>query len=241
MLLILTGTIRPSLKTDFLALRDEEERLKQYEESIGFFIESGAFSKIIFCENSHYGTDRLVYLEETAKTNKVQLELMSFAGDMEQVVSHGKGYGEGEIMKYVFSNSHLLQEESYFVKITGRMKVDNIKKIVNGINQKRCYFNIPNRTRRDMYDTRMYAMPTEVFKQHFMEKYTEVMDEKGWYLEKVYTEVLRLKKLPVNNFPKYPRITGMSASTGADYVYTEWKCKIKDVLSKFNYYMVKRQ
>lgn len=238
MLLILTGTICPSSKTGFLELRDEAERLKQYEESICFFIESGAFSKIIFCENSNYGTDRLSYLQEKAKENQVQLELLSFCGDTEQVNVHGKGFGEGEIMQYVFENSRLLSGERTFVKITGRMKVNNIADIVCRLKENNCYFNIPNRTHREMYDTRIYAMPTEVFKQHFMEKYTEVMDEEGWYLEKVYTAVLKQKKLPVKNFPKYPRIIGMSASTGYSYVYTEWKCKVKDVLSLFQFYKV---
>lgn len=239
MLLIITGTIAPASETKFLELRDEEERLKQYKGSITFFVESGAFSKIVFCENSNYGTERLTDLTEKAKVHKVELELLSFQGDTEQVKLHGKGFGEGEIMEYAFANSRLLEKETVFMKITGRMKVDNIKNIVSKVKENTCYFNIPNRTHREMFDTRIYVMGTELFRKLFLHCYDEVMDSEGWYLEKVYTSILLKNKIPVSNFPRFPRIVGMSASTGYSYVYTEWKCKIKDVLSLFQYYMVK--
>lgn len=239
MLLIITGTIAPASEMKFLELRDEGERLKQYKESINFFVESGAFSKIVFCENSNYGTEKLADLTEKAKLHKVELELLSFQGNAEQVKLHGKGFGEGEIMEYVFKKSRLLEEEKVFMKITGRMTVDNVADIVSRMKENTCYFNIPNRTHREMFDTRMYVMTTDLFRKLFLHSYDEVMDDVGWYLEKVYTAILLKNKISVKNFPKYPRIVGMSASTGYSYVYTEWKCKIKDILSLFQYYMVK--
>ncbi len=239
MLLIITGTIAPASGTEFLELRDVGERLKQYRESISFFVESGAFSKIVFCENSNYGNAKLWDLTEEAKLHNVELELLSFQGDAEQVKLHGKGFGEGEIMEYVFKNSRLLKKEKVFMKITGRMKVDNIADIVSQVKENTCYFNIPNRTHREMFDTRIYVMAVDLFRKLFLHCYDEVMDSEGWYLEKVYTSILLKNKISVRNFPKYPRIVGMSASTGYSYVYTEWKCKIKDILSFFQYYMVK--
>lgn len=239
MLLIITGTIAPAAETEFLKLRDAGERLKQYKESVSFFIKSGVFSKIVFCENSNYGTAQLADLAVQAEQYKVQLELLSFQGDTEKVKQHGKGFGEGEIMEYVFKNSRLLEKETVFMKITGRMTVDNIADIVSGIKENICYFNIPNRTHREMFDTRIYVMPTELFRRLFLHCYDEVKDQEGWYLEKVYTSILTANKISVKNFPRYPRIVGMSASTGCSYVYTEWKCKIKDILSFFQYYMVK--
>ena len=239
MLLIITGTIAPASGTEFLELRDVGERLKQYRESISFFVESGAFSKIVFCENSNYGTAKIWDLTEEAKLHNVELELLSFQGDAEQVKQHGKGFGEGEIMEYVFKNSRLLEKEKVFMKITGRMKVDNIADIVSKVKENTCYFNIPNRTHREMFDTRIYVMAVDLFRKLFLHCYDEVMDSEGWYLEKVYTSILLKNKISVRNFPRYPRIVGMSASTGYSYVYTEWKCKIKDILSFFQYYMVK--
>lgn len=222
-----------------LVLRDEEERLRQYKDSIYFFLESGAFSKVVFCENSNYGTEKLSYLTEFAQKGGIELELLSFQGNVEMSCIHGKGYGEGEIMDYVFTHSRLVEKEPYFVKITGRLKVDNVKDIVKHINQQRTYFNIPNRTRRDMYDTRIYSMPVNQFKDFFLNSYKRVMDDQGIFLEMIYTEILQKHSIKVFNLPKYPRIVGMSGSGGGIYEYTEWKCKIRDVFSKMNFYKIK--
>jgi len=238
MLLILTGTICPAKETEFLALRDEGERLRQYEESIRFFLNTKTFQKIIFCENSNYGAQKLSYLKEEAKGQNTLLEILSFQGDNRQTRLCGKGFGEGEIMKYVFENSRILSGEASFVKVTGRLKVDNIGEIVSKIKEGQCYFNIPNRTHREMYDTKIYVMPSELFRRLFLNAYDKVMDSEGIYLEKVYTAIIREHGIKVKNFPRFPRVTGVSASTGADYVYTEWKCKIKDILSWFQFYQV---
>ena len=221
-----------------LVIRDEQERLRQYEESICFLLQSQAFSKVVFCENSNYGTEELSHLEKSARQNGIDLEMLSFQGNVEEVCIHGKGYGEGEIMNYVFSHSRLIKEESYFVKITGRLKVDNVKDIVNHMNQKRTYFNIPNRTITNIYDTRIYGMPIEQFKNFFLNSYKQVADKQGIFLEMVYTQILQKYNIRVFNFPRYPRIVGVSGSGGLKYEYTEWKCKIRDVLSQINFYKV---
>lgn len=221
-----------------LILRDVNERLGQYEESIRFLLNSGAFSKVIFCENSNYGTDEISGLWKVAESNGVQMELLSFQGNTDEACIHGKGYGEGEIMKYVFLHSQIALTEPYFVKITGRLKVDNIRDIVIRMDQNKTYFNIPNRTRRDIYDTRIYGMPAGQFKELFMNSYDQVMDEEGVFLEMVYTRILRDNMIRVTNFPRYPRLVGMSGSGGLIYSYKEWKCRIRDICSQMNLYKV---
>lgn len=231
----MTGTIAPGAVSTLL-LRWEEERLNQYIESLEYLIRSRAVTKIIFCENSNYGVKRLEYLQKTARTEGIQLELMSFQGDDKQVGLHGKGYGEGEIMEYILRNSRLIQGEDFFIKITGRMKIDNIKSIVSHLRKDTIYFNVPNHTRRDIYDTRIYAMGIKAFRDNFLREYKNVWDEKGIFLEHIYADIVRKKKLSVKNFPRYPRIRGISGSTGITYEYTPWKCRVKDLLSLFNYY-----
>lgn len=241
MLGIITGTIKPAAQMGQLVIRDEKERLKQYKEGLKALLDSRVFSKLIFCENSNYGTEKLNCLAEDAKEKGIDLELLSFQGDTENICIHGKGYGEGEIMEYVFSNSRLIQGETYFVKITGRLKVDNAKELVNRILEGRTYFNIPNRTIKDFYDTRIYGMPIQQFKALFLNAYHQVMDEQGIFLEIVYTKILQGNDIKVYNFPRYPRIKGISGSGGIEYDYTEWKCKIRDVLSLVNVYAIKRR
>lgn len=240
MLAIVTGTIKPNEHMKQLTLRDSQERCRQYEEALLQLIESKAFQKIVFCENSNYGVEQFQHLIEKAKENAVELETLSFQGNIGKACEHGKGYGEGEIMEYVFQHSQLLKSESYFVKITGRLMVDNITIIVSRLKRTRIYFNIPNRTQRGVYDTRIYAMPKKTFEEDFLEQYEKVMDSKGVYLEYVYTGILRENNYKVYNFPSYPRIRGISGSGGIIYDYTEWKCWIKDILSKISYYKVRK-
>lgn len=236
---VVTGTIRPSAQMTQLVVNDAEERLEQYIQGIQALIESDAFSKIVFAENSNEGCARLQMLQPIANAHQTELECFSFQGNTEQSNLHGKGYGEGEIMEYVFRHSCLLKNEDFFVKITGRLQVDNIAVIMSHLKTTRTYFNIPNRTRRDIYDTRLYAMPISSFKKYFLEQYEKVQDSQGIYLEHVYTEILKKTKIKIYNFPAYPRVRGISGSAGIPYDYTEWKCKIKDLLSKINYYKVK--
>lgn len=240
MLAIMTGTISPAPDMGNLILRDTEERLRQYEESLHILLCSGAFSKVVFCENSNYGTASMSYLTGIAKENGVALELLSFRGNVEKSRVQGKGYGEGEIMEYIFSHSDLIRTETYFVKLTGRLKVDNIKAIASRINQQRTYFNIPNPTIRNYYDTRIYGMPIKQFKDYFLDSYNKVIDERGIFIEIVYTQILHQHNIKVHNFPRYPRVVGVSGSGGLIYEYTEWKCKIKDVLSFINFYLVRQ-
>ena len=239
MLGIITGTVCPSEDVKQLVLKDRTDRLKQYEESIEFFIDSEAFDKIIFCDNSNFDIKNFEKLEKKAELKGIELEVLSFQGDIQGVKTHGKGYGEGEIMKYIMNHSKLINQEEFLVKITGRLKVDNIKAIVQRIKKESVYFNIPNRTRRDMYDTRMYGMPVSCFKRYFIDIYPKVDDDNGVFLEHVYTDVLLKNNMKVKNFPRYPRIVGVSGSNGLIYDYTEWKCRIKDILSNINFYKVK--
>ena len=236
MLLIITGTICPK-KQNNLTVSDTDERLKQYVDSIESYIVSGAFDKIVFCDNSNYECEKAdKMLVDKALSKGVKLEILHFEGDSEKVLHKGKGYGEGEIMEYIFAKSTLLQEEPWFFKVTGRLQVHNIKELVNTIGDSDIYINIPNRNEKSMYDTRLYAIQTDVYKKYFLKAYESVDDGNGYYLEHVFADGIRNNSLKSRNFTKYPRITGVSGTSGSRYVYTEWKCKIKDFLSKFNYY-----
>ena len=236
MVLIITGTIAPSSQVGQLELKNVEERWKQYYDSIFFYISQGCFKKIIFCENSNYGLKGLKPLLELAEEKHIQLELSSFQGDTERVVAQGKGYGEAEIMSYIFANSNLIKDETMFAKVTGRLIVTNVMQILSKIKEGNCYFNVPNHTTRHMYDTRFYMMPIELFKQYFLDAKEQIMDDEGIFLETVYTNRILQKDINTKNFPLYPRIIGQSGSSGESYSFIEWKSKIKDMLSKLNFY-----
>lgn len=242
MVIIVTGTIAPSNNVGQLTLVDSDQRLKQYINSLNIIVEQRPDASIIFCDNSGYGLGAFDELKKKAESRNIPIELFSFKGDDSNVIKYGKGYGEGEILKYVFKNSKLIERDDYIVKITGRLVIDNICDILKRIDKNCIYFNVPNIHRRDMYDTRFYAMPKAIFEKYFIDEYPKVNDEKGYYLEVLYTDIVIGNSLKAKNFPRYPRIVGISGTGGITYSYTEWKTKIKDVLSMINVYgRIKKQ
>ena len=236
MVIIVTAKITPDKKVKQLALSDSDMRLKQYIDALEKLLCSRIDAGIVVCDNSGVGIELFRDIEIIAEKKGIRFEALSFKGDSDAVVKCGKGYGEGEILEYVLSNSKLIQSEDYMMKVTGRLVVDNIANLAQKVKKDRIYFNIPNIHRRDMYDTRLYAMPIAIYEQYFGDKYRKVDDEKGYYLEYVYTDVVKDNHLKVYNFPSYPRIVGISGSGGIHYEYKEWKSKIRDGLSLFNIY-----
>lgn len=236
MVIIVTATIAPESNMQQLVLKDKEQRLKQYKSALNSLIDAKPDAKIVFCDNSGFGTDGFEEEISCAKKKGIQLEILSFWGNSDAVIRHGKGYGEGEIIRHVLSESRLICDERYMMKITGRLRVDNIANLVSKVNQNRVYFNIPNIHRKDLFDTRLYAMPVKTYREYFETAYKRVDDDHGYYLEHAFTDAIFANGLKVCNFPCYPRIVGESGSGGAQYTYTEWKSRVRDILSVFNVY-----
>ncbi len=236
MLIVITGTVSPDKGVKDLVIRDSSERLRQYQSALEKILDSAVDAKVIFCDNSGFGVEAFEDIKQKANADKIRFETLSFNGNDQAVIEHGKGYGEGEIMEYVLSNSSLVRNEEFMIKITGRLMVDNISELVKSVKKDTVYFNIPNIHRRDIYDTRIYGMPVAIFERYFRDRYKKVNDEGGYYLEHAYTDAIKDNNLKVRNFPLYPRIVGVSGSGGISYEYTEWKSKVRDVLSLFNVY-----
>ena len=75
-ILIITGCINPNPNQGWLVLKNVDERLKQYVESIIFYIENSPFKGIVFCDNSNYVCDKITYLEDLANENGMTLWLV---------------------------------------------------------------------------------------------------------------------------------------------------------------------
>lgn len=123
MVLLLTATVNPGIKV-YTKLIDPEIRKKQYIEAINFYLYN-TDAKIVVCENSGYDLSPFIKtygLEE-------RIEFLTFNGNFFNP-KFGKSFGEANIIRYAFDNSQLLKNECFFIKITGRVKVINIKDIL---------------------------------------------------------------------------------------------------------------
>jgi hypothetical protein len=125
--LLMTASIAPG-KTPTVAIQDPNERCLQYIISLLAWIElTNNIKTIIFCENTNtqYDFSRLV---EFARQKGKILEVLVFSGNVKAQI-YGKGYGEGEIIKYAIRHSKHLSNTTNFYKITGRLFVRNFDEI----------------------------------------------------------------------------------------------------------------
>jgi hypothetical protein len=232
-ILLLTASINAQLASPVhTKLIDTSERLRQYMNALKRYIIESDFDTFVFCENT--GFKILVNdLVQLAKEYNKSIEFLSFVSDIELVKKYGKGYGEGEIIEYAMKNSYYLQDDNLcFFKITGRLFVENINKILkNNINNKNCFFT--DGINSASVQTVFFKSQISFFKNNLLVVYKKVDDSNNLFLEYIYFEFLINKKTH-GIFP-FPFINGNSGSTGNPYI-TVRAYKEKAILNFMGYY-----
>ena len=218
MLLLVTGCIKVDKNMPYVTITSQDERLTAYCETIRWAIEDTFFDKVVFCENSEFDFEYNIY-EEMAKKNNKQFEYLTFKGDTITSSKKGKGYGEGEIVIYALNNSKLLKDENCFCKITGRLKISNVNKLIKS-NSKNYFMN--KRLLKEV-DTRFYCVQKSTFLEFLRDSYTSVDDFNNYYLEHAYYDSLVKKNVKYRTFYERPLFIGIAGSTGK--VYKDKKSK----------------
>lgn len=228
--LLITASIEPQ-DVRYLRLCNARQRLEQYIDSLKYYIQDTNIKKIVFCDNSNYDFDKKEIFSLAKKYGK-SVEIIQFNGNKYEIAKCGKGYGEGEIIKYALENSDLLLNADYFIKITGRLKVKNIDEIKEDLDYEKMYFN------KSMYvyqaiDTIFYCLPKKEYVKWFISSYTEVCDKKDIFLEKIFDEIVSDNHLTFYNIPRYPVIDGISGTGGVPYQENMWaEIRFYDILSR---------
>ena len=223
--LIITSTVTVnSLQT---VLVDQEIRLKQYIDSILFYLKSKNISKIIVCDNSGFDYSAVpLIIKSVAKSSK-EVEFLNFTGNLEKIREYGKGYGEGEIMQHIFNNSLLIKgREAVFTKVTGRLKITNIDLILSILRSDKSYFqpvNLNPFVKNNKVDTRFYQCQKNIFINTLLESFPMVNDNEEYFLEHVYYERLSHFKVKFSKFLILPNFLGVSGSTGLVYKMSNLK------------------
>lgn len=225
--LLITGCIDPDPGVPYLEIKDVENRRRQYIESIEFYIKETGIKRIVYCDNSSASEPEA--LNELANQRSKEFEWLSFKGDSEKAVTQGKGYGEGEIIKYALDHSALLQEANYFIKVTGRVIVRNIDFLVAFMNANRLYFS---RNTSTNVDTKLYGLPIEMYRKKFLNLYNEVDDKNGKYLENLFSDLIYGERLKIYNYIVFPNVQGVSGSTGKSYTLP-LKARIKLTIKSY--------
>lgn len=211
--ILLTACVNPK-EMAFTKLQDVQERIFQYKNALRFYLENTDFN-IVIVENTLYD------LGFDIDSNRV--EYLTFDGNNYDK-SLGKGFGEALIIDYALNNSFFLNDADYIIKITGRLQVENIIKIIKYL--KLNDFNLGNTVFSNItWDMKFcysyFFIANKIFLNTFLELKNDINDSKSIYFEHVLMNSIINWKKSNNNFLvlKFPiLINGISGSTGEKYL-----------------------
>ncbi|WP_300563423.1 hypothetical protein [uncultured Acetatifactor sp.] len=235
--LIITATIKPVNGVYSLTVVDRDIRKRQYIDSLKYAIDYYDIERIIFCENSKSVDKEIYSIKKYAEERNKKLEILSFQGDAQMILQKGKGYGEGEILKYAIDNSKLIEKEDYIIKLTGRLTVSNLDKIIKMATKQEMFINKLS-IKGKVADTRLYIVKKDIYEKVFADIYLEIDDKEKKTMEALfYNQILR-ENLKVSSFGTYPEIIGISGSTGEEYRVAVFKHFIKIILNILGLYKI---
>lgn len=214
-ILLLTGCINPN-GMPFTSLTDNSVRKEQYIKAINYYIHHTDYP-IVFVENSN--TDISDCFAPTISSNRI--EVLTFYGNNNK--NRGKGYGEAEIIEYALKYSQFIassNRECTLVKITGRLIIENLKDIINKrfIFQRQNSIVVSYNSDFTLADSRVIIAPFN-FYISFLENKELINDFNNTYFETVLSDSIK-QSIKFHYYPFYiePQITGISGSTGEEYL-----------------------
>lgn len=218
--ILLTSSVFVS--APFTRLVDTDDRIKLTIKSIEKWLCVSDSIKIVICDGSGFDFKDIVSYEFP----DAHIECLSFQNDKQLVSLYGKGYGEGEIIRYALEHSVILKENKCFAKCTAKLWLNNyfiyLKKW-NGYFLCDCNFMILKDVkdiRIDSIDTRFYIVDKKFFIDTLMNAYKNVRDSDGYYLEHSYMDIILEKKVRkfISTIPL--SLGGVSGTSGLIYKET---------------------
>jgi len=224
-LLILTATISPPSGVPNLRRVNPSLRRLDYLEALSIYLRlpNEVADRIVFLENS--GSD-LSDLQELAKKEGQgkTVEFISFEG-LDYPPEYGRAFGEFKMLDYGFMHSTLLQalgENDCFWKMTGRLKVFNLKQLIETAPPAYKLLMDFSRKPTQMVDLRLFSCSRVGYRHLFEGAYTAFRED----LQKMSVEgylylqwVGKLGELGI--VPRHrlqPKIGGVGGQHNVDYL-----------------------
>lgn len=194
-------------------LTDKHQRLGLLVDSILLWAESGA-QAIVICDGSTANIAHELSTLLDISRLQCKIEVIGFTNSLPEISKLGKGYGEGEIVKYALEHSKALSESDHFIKCTGKLFVTNYLDVITSFRGDFGAYFGGSAFWPKYVDTRFYISSKEFFNQYMINAYKSVNDLNWIYLENVYFSVLTnigssnwILRVP-------PRYVGVSGSSG---------------------------
>lgn len=220
--LLMTGTINPGVYNNTgVVICNVSDRLHQYESAIERYIKFSNFDCIIFADNSEYNFDYIKFENMAQKYNK-HFEFLSLKGYYYENVEFGKSYGESRLITDAINRSKLIKNNDTIFKVTGRIYIRNINKLIKCTKNHDNVFISENNRKRVL--TNFFKVNVRDYEKNLKLAYIDCDDKKGDDIEKAFYYRLIGSNLKVKSFIYYPDMDGIVGTTGNEY--NKSKCNI---------------
>lgn len=220
-------------------LHDPGERARLAMESILRWRAIAPMNPLVLCDGSGYD------FEPTVSTllGSSPVECLHFHNDVDRIRLHGRGYGEGEIVRHAIEHSKLIQSAGCFAKCTSKLWVDNFNKCIrqwNGDLLLKGVFNntfSPRKATKLAYiDTRFYVVSVDTYRRFFVHSHHTIRSEDGYGLEESFRDSFLDNNLKGCLMCPPPVICGVGGGTGVYYKNTP----VRILKEKWRYALTKR-
>lgn len=213
--ILLTACVNPKGML-FTQLQNPQIRLQQYKETLKWYLENIS-EKIVLVENTlcDFSNDFSDFIAAG------RLECLTFDGNSYDR-KLGKGYGEALIIKTALEQSKILRKCDIIIKITGRLKVKNINRLIHDIkNHNTIYANTDLRNGHVFCYSALFISPKEFLNNYFLPKINRLDDSEGYFFEHLlYDSMIQWKKEGGKHteFKQPLIIDGVSGTSGERYM-----------------------
>jgi hypothetical protein len=213
-------------------LKNKDERIRLALQSVERWLKIDPNISIVLCDGSSFDFSRLIAEEFP----NAQIECLNFENDQDLVKKYGRGYGEGEIVRYALNHSKSIMTSGCFVKCSSMLWVENFKKCAQYWNGRfLCkgvfinVFSIFKKTKLSYVDTRFYIVSNSFYRQHFENAHFQIDRALGHGLENCFHDIVLKDDIRRSLFNVAPIICGVGGGIGA-YYKNSLKRRLKETL-----------
>lgn len=201
-------------------LSNQKERLHHAIESIEQWLRVIPNGQFVLCDGSNFDFAPII----KQRFNCAKIESLFFENNQTKIRIYGRGYGEGEIIRFALNNSKFLHASEAFSKCSSKLWVSNYAEclrewrgdcLFSGVFKNS--FNIFKPTEMVQLDTRFYIVRKDFYLQNLANAHQQIRKEDGFGLEDSFYQLLLRMNKNRYLFSTQPVISGVGGGTGKYY------------------------
>jgi hypothetical protein len=227
-----------------VALKDTDERIRLTLESVAEWLKIRPTSPLVICDGSSYDFSKKI---QHLFPNAI-IECLSFENDQNLVEKYGRGYGEGEIVRYALAHSQFIKSAGAFAKCSAKLWVSNFQSYAEQWSGSMLctgvflhVFSMIKKIKWLQIDTRFYICSVNYYNKYFSDCHFYLAKENEGDLEAAFKKTIKVNNLRSILSRVYPSISGTGGGIGVPYKINTNKRKLKEglrclIISKFTIY-----